>query len=136
MTRPSELVDEIFVDLTADLVRHKGNKRLLDRASGLMSEGVDPPSAWARAKREHGVPISRDQYARFKEYTAMKAPSPLATAPDLPRTPVRQLHHVCGDGALFRVVVEYPVETGTETDTVPLCLRHSLMASREGITKR
>ena len=47
-----------------------------------------------------------------------------------------RLHHVCGDGALFRVVVEVPVETGTETGTVPLCLRHSLMASKEGITKR
>jgi hypothetical protein len=47
-----------------------------------------------------------------------------------------RLHRVCGDAALFGVVVEYPVEIGTETGTVQLCMRHALMASEEGIAKR
>jgi hypothetical protein len=86
----SELVDAIFIDLTADLVTNKGNRQLLNRMAAHMSEGVDAPSAWVRAKNETGVPTSKDQYLRLKEYTAMKAAAPLATAPDLPRTPVRQ----------------------------------------------
>lgn len=46
------------------------------------------------------------------------------------------LHHVCGDYAVFLVNVEWDVEAGTARGEVPLCMRHSLIATKEGIAKR
>src|SRR5690349_17735085 len=81
MADRSELVDAMFVDLTADLVRHKENRQLINRASEYMSEGVAAPMAWARAKREHGVPTGTDEYLRLKEYALLLADSSRAAKP-------------------------------------------------------
>src|SRR6266851_5515981 len=114
MARP-ELADQIFTDISADLVANKKNKGLLDRFSELTAQGYKPPAAWMRAKSEQHIPIAPDQYARFKEYTLVLGdraakPGPFARGrtsagapPDvphatdeesLPRTPVVQAARV------------------------------------------
>src|SRR5713226_4810983 len=111
MARP-ELVDEIFINLSKDLVSNKHNRQLLDRASALMSEGHQAPVAWYAAMHEAGVGISKEQAARLREYMLLgepsRAPKPgpfargrtsagsppdvehAADAEPLPRTPIAQ----------------------------------------------
>ena len=80
MARP-ELADQIFTDISADLVANKKNKRLLERFSELTAQGYNPPAAWMRAKSEQHIPIAPDQYARFKEYTLVLGDQSKAAMP-------------------------------------------------------
>ena len=85
------LTDQIFVDLTHDLVANKANKKLLARASALMAEGHAAPLAWSRAKSEAGIPTGTAEYLRLKEFVMHDlAGGPAADGPTLPRTPVAQ----------------------------------------------
>ena len=74
--RRAELLDDVFLDISADLVKNKHNKALLARSSTLMAEGYDPPSAWARAKTEAGIPLTSEQHLLFREYALLKAAEP------------------------------------------------------------